>query len=128
MNIKIIGGTVAAFLLGTVLILLAFAVDKCTEVRAVNVLALVSGAAVGWLLGVAVSPYDAREASAFPKYAGAVSAFVSGYVVSKLDRVLEHLLRPEFVASAVGAFRLLGGFCALILALLLTYIYRSYVR
>ena len=127
MNYKIIGGTVTAAILGGALVVLAFYVGQGTEARA-PLLVLVTGASAGWLLGVVVSPYDSRETKAFPKYVGAVSAFVSGYVVSKFDRVLENLLQPEFVTSAIGAFRLLGGLCALLLGLLVTYIYRSYAE
>ena len=128
MNYKIIGSTVTAAILGGALVIVAFYIAGGAEARALNLLVLITGASAGWLLGVVASPYDPRETTAFPKYVGAVSAFASGYVVSKLDRVLEHLLQPEFVTSAIGAFRLLGGVCALVLGVLVTYIYRSYAR
>jgi hypothetical protein len=78
-------------------------------VRALNIAVLVFGASTGWLAGILLSPYDPKEERAFPRYAAAASAFASGYLVSKVDRVLEDLLKPEFLFSSVAGFRLLAG-------------------
>ena len=69
-----------------------------------------------------------KEAKAFPRYAAAVSAFASGYLVSKLDRVLEQLLKPEFLFSPVAGFRLLAGLSGFATAAIITYVYRTYAR
>jgi hypothetical protein len=126
MNYKIIAGTISAPLLGASLIALAFFIGDGREARAVNLVILVLGGSLGWLAGVIVSPYDKSENKVFPKYVAAVSTFASGYLVSKADRVLDALLKPEFIASATGAFRICGGISAIVVAMLITYIYRAY--
>ena len=128
MNYKIIGSTAAALVLGITLFGLSFFVGQGTEVRALNLAVLVLGAATGWLVGVLVSPYNVREAQAFPKYAATVSAFASGYLVSKLDRVLEEILKPESLFSPIMGFRVIAGIAAFAIALLITYVYRAYAR
>jgi hypothetical protein len=127
-NYKILGSTAAGGALGVALVALCFFVGTGPEVRALNLAVLIAAASTGWLVGVLVSPYDAREAQTFPKYAATVSAFASGYLVSKLDRVLEEILKPEFLFSSVVGFRVLAGIAAFATALLITYVYRAYAR
>ena len=126
MNYKIIASTVSAAALGVGLVALCFLVGQGSEVRALNIAVVVFGASTGWLAGILLSPYDPREARAFPRYAAAASAFASGYLVSKLDRVLEELLEPGFLFSPVPAFRLLAGLSGFATAAFITYVYRSY--
>lgn len=126
MNYKIIASTVSAAALGMGLVTLCFRVGQGSEVRALNIAVVVFGASTGWLAGILLSPYDPRESRAFPRYAAAASAFASGYLVSKLDRVLEELLKPEFLFSPVPAFRLLAGLSGFATAAIITYVYRTY--
>ena len=128
MNYKIIGSTASCTVLGLALVILCFRVGQSAEVHAMNIAVLVFGASSGWLAGILLSPYDPKEARNFPRYAAAVSAFASGYLVSKVDRVLEELLRPEFLFSPVPGFRLLAGVSAFAITLVVTYVYRAYAR
>lgn len=128
MNYKIIASTISAVALGTALLILCLLVGQGGEVRTLNFAVVVFGASTGWLAGILLSPYDPKEAGTFPRYAAAASAFASGYVVSKADRVLEELLKPEFLFSAVVGFRVLAGVSAFAIALIITYVYRAYAR
>jgi len=128
MNYKIIASTVSAAALGIGLVVLCFLVGQGGEVRALNIAVVVFGASSGWLAGILLSPYDPKEARTFPRYAAAASAFASGYLVSKFDRVLEELLKPEFLFSPVAGFRLLAGVSGFATAAIITYIYRTYAR
>jgi hypothetical protein len=126
MNYKIIGSTVAAIGLGATLVALAFVVGDGSETHAVNLAVLVMGLSSGWLVGVLVSPYDRKEAGTFPKYAGMVSVFASGYLISKIDRVLEAVLDPHALLAPVAGFRVIAAVSAFAIALLITYVYREY--
>ena len=128
MNYKIIGSTASCSVLGLALVILCFRVGQSAEVHAMNIAVLVFGASSGWLAGILLSPYDPKEASNFPRYAAAVSAFASGYLVSKVDRVLEEVLKPEFLFSPVPGFRLLAGLSGFAITLIVTYVYRAYGR
>jgi hypothetical protein len=50
------------------------------------------GGLCGWAVGTAFAPYSGRDLTAFHSIGSAVSVFLSGYVVSKLDRYLEQAL------------------------------------
>ncbi len=126
MNSKIIASTTSAGFIGVTLVALCFYIEDGLQARALNLTVLVSAAAMGWLVGVLLSPYDAKEKKEFPKYSAAVSAFISGYLASKLDRALEQVFRPEILLSVVGGFRVLSGLAAFATAVLITYIYRTY--
>jgi hypothetical protein len=62
-----------------------------------SALACVPGALLGWIMGVLFSPYE-DEKLLFAGYAKTAAAFVTGFLVSKLDRVFE-----LFVASKTGS-------------------------
>lgn len=128
MNYKIVGSTAVATAILGVIVALCFIVGDGAEVRALHFAVLGASTSLGWLTGVLVSPYDPREAREFPKHLTSISAFVSGYLVSKIDRVLEHMLSPELLLSTVAGFRALAGVCGFTVAVLVTYIYRAYAR
>jgi hypothetical protein len=112
---------------GAGLVALCFFIGQGTDVRALNIAVLILGGSTGWLVGIIVSPYDPKEKKDFPRYAAAATAFASGYLVSKADRVLEVLLRPEFLFSPVTGFRLLAGLSGFAITLIVTYVHRAYV-
>lgn len=60
----------------------------------VNRLAALIGALCGWIIGIAFAPFSSAEQQQFQAIGSVVSAFLSGYVVSKLDRYLEGVLFP----------------------------------
>jgi len=55
-----------------------------------------------------------QEKQRFPRYATAVSTFASGYLLSKLDRLLERFLDLQVLLDPVSAFRLLEAFPSLL--------------
>jgi hypothetical protein len=91
-----------------------------------NVAIMLASISSGWLLGTFISPESETEKKSFMTYGKAVSAFVSGYLVSKLDKVIEKILSPELLVMPVATFRLAGSVAALISAVLVTYIVRAY--
>jgi hypothetical protein len=57
-----------------------------------NLLISLLGGLVGWILGNITSPTNEDEKKSFSQLGAAISTFLSGYVVSKLDRFLEKAL------------------------------------
>jgi len=54
-----------------------------------NVSLCLFGMAAGWTIGVLLSPMTATEETKFTGYGKALSAFVTGFVVAKLELVLK---------------------------------------
>src|ERR1039457_4867678 len=56
------------------------------KIISVNRLAALIGALCGLVVGIAFAPFSPTEQAQFQAIGSVVSAFLSGYVVSKLDR------------------------------------------
>jgi len=96
-----------------------------------SVLACVPGALVGWLIGVLLSPYE-EERALFSGYAKSAAAFVTGFLVSKLDRIFELFMTSKTTSEVApilneGVWRpFIFGISSLILVLIYTYTCRHY--
>jgi hypothetical protein len=110
-----------------ILWILSFKMAVTPQDGYLNLSIVLASICVGWLLGTFVSPESSTEQTRFSTYGKAVSAFVSGYLVSKLDKVVEMILSPQTLAVPIASFRLCASISALISALLVTYIVRVYV-
>ena len=50
-----------------------------------NLLLIIFGGALGWFVGILISPHDDDQRVEFKKYLGALSAFLSGVIFTKID-------------------------------------------
>jgi hypothetical protein len=102
------------------LLAVAHLIAQSDQCRILNYFVILLGALCGWVLGIFCSPYSETEAKNFVSIGQAISAFVSGYVLSKFDRFLEASLfvdtkipqyhtwvRLGLFAAAAGIFALL---------------------
>jgi hypothetical protein len=126
MSILVIA-SVISLIVAAILWFLCFRIVATPLDGYLNLAVILASICSGWLLGTFISPESGREQKSFMTYGKAVSAFVSGYLVSKLDKVIDRILLPETLAMPVAAFRLAGAIAAVISALLVTYIVRAYV-
>lgn len=76
----------------------AGALDDPQAISANRLVALI-GALCGWIIGIAFAPFSSAEHTQFIAISSVISAFLSGYVVSKLDRYLEGVLFPVGVET-----------------------------
>lgn len=91
-----------------------------------NRLACVLGALCGWAVGLMLSPFGSSEQGQFDKISGTAAAFLSGYVVNKVDRYLEQTLFPISKENASNWIRV-GFFSAcFLLAGLTVFLNRLY--
>jgi hypothetical protein len=96
-----------------------------------SALACVAGALIGWFMGVLLSPYE-DEKVLFSGYARTAAAFVTGYLVSKLDRIFELFMasknvteKPLILMDTVWR-PFVFALSSLILALIYTFTCRHY--
>lgn len=123
----VLTAVVISVVVPAILIYLCFKMVVTAQDGYLNLAIMLASVCVGWLLGTFISPASDTEKTRFGEYGKAVSAFVSGYLVSKLDKVVERILTPDTLAVPIASFRLAGSIAALISALLVTYIVRAYV-
>lgn len=97
--------------------------------QALNGLIAMFGALIGWALGMFLAPYTQAEAAKFISMGQAVSAFVTGYALSKLDRFLEAVLFSNDTVPIVISWIRIGLFtCSALLVMLTVFSNRAYFR
>jgi HEAT repeat protein len=75
--------------------------------RSLNLLTSLFGGVLGWNIGVLLSPRDKDERGEFAEYGKAISAFITGLVVAKLDVIFSGNELKTLLADPVSAARLL---------------------
>ena len=95
---------------GVYLIVLAASAQYAYDVVdfAYNVAAATFGLAMGWILGIMISPGSKDEASEFSLLSKAISTFLTGYVLANLKGIT-HQEVWDFLNKPSVAFRLLVG-------------------
>jgi hypothetical protein len=115
----------ATILLGT-FFTLCWLVGDTTESHYMNLAIFVLGWAVGWLAGTLVAPYDPGETTLFMRLSKAISAFVSGYLVAKIDDLTKAVLAPEFLLQPLNGFRAMMFFSVAIVVTIVVFFARRY--
>lgn len=86
-----------------------------------------AGMAVGHILGFFASPYNQGEKTAFSEYGKAVAAFMTGFLLSKLDKLLEVVADPESLKqNSIYGARALIFIIAMATATITTYVFRMH--
>jgi hypothetical protein len=112
-------GSYIGFALGVVaaggLLWVAFGLG--TKPSHLNVLLLIAGALIGWAGGILIIQ--------FSEFGKALSTFISGYLVAKLDKLFETSVSGNVSEMSIGRVALFASGIAL--GGLLTFIWRAYV-
>jgi hypothetical protein len=87
------------------------------------------GLASGWAAGILLAPYQSEQ-DRFREYVKVASAFITGYGVSKLDRLFELWTDPSrgsLILTRAFAVRALVCITSFLLAAATTYVSRKYI-
>lgn len=104
-----------------------FAIAAQLEHWWLNVLLCLFGGILGWSIGMFISPLNPDERREFSEYGKAVSAFIGGFAIAKLEAVFTAITAKDLLTMTAGARWLLFGttFC---LGLQFTFVGRRYFR
>jgi hypothetical protein len=108
--------------------ILASWMNSKLEERAATWLVQLAGMACGAFLGFLASPKAPGEQAAFLTFAKAISAFLSGYALSKIDHLINTLFQGDIYKDQIMVARLLIFFVAMIISFMIAYSYRAYVQ
>ena len=101
--------------------------DGNLAARNTNLLTVLIGAMTEWAMGIYLAPFSQEETTRFQAIGKTVSAFVTGYVVSKIDRFLEATLFSKEQTPQTVAWEQLALFLVtFLLAAIVIFIYRLY--
>lgn len=121
-------GPILGYLLGAVVcvFLLWLSYDFGPSWR-FNYLILIGGGLFGWIAGLLLSPTTRGERAQFSEYGKALSTFVSGFLVAKLDKLFELTVKGASDVNEIFVGRLILFASAVALGTLMTFIWRRYV-
>lgn len=122
----VISSNVFAGIFGVCIAWLAYRLGRENGTYTTNWLICILGVLVGWIVGTLASPYSHEEAEQFLTIGQAATAFLSGYVVSKLDRLLEKTLFAEGAIKAEAWLRLCLFIASCLLVAIIVFINRLY--
>jgi hypothetical protein len=123
-QIKIAGSFIVAGIVGLTLVIVLW---YLWDLLALLCSAL--GLAAGWATGILLAPYQSEQAR-FREYVTVASAFITGYGVSKLDRLFELWTDPargSLILEQIFAYRALVCTTSFLLAAVTTYVSRKYI-
>ena len=93
-----------------------------------NFAVYIAGWATGWAIGTFVAPYDGTETALFGRMAQAIGAFVSGFLLARLDGIGQRLTDPAFILQPVPGFRLLCFVSVTAVVAIIVYSARHYAN
>ena len=130
LNYKIIGSTVSASVLFAILVWCAQSAPVSPDEKefVLHISVMVLGVTIGWVIGILASPYGEKEKEHFSTIVKGVTVFFSGYALAKIDPIITALLKPESFLDPIVAFRVVAFLTSLLLALVITFVYRKYAR
>src|SRR5262245_43719801 len=116
-----------ALLFGALLVYLCIVLGRDEAAVGLNLLVALLGALTGWALGMFFSPIDARDARRLQFVGKTVGAFISGYLLAKIDPFLaEQVKVATETPSKVNWIRV--GICAasMLLGTVVVFVNRAY--
>lgn len=108
---------------------LAWFIAPTREDAYLNATFVVTFSAIGWAAGMILSPDSSIEERKFTGLWKGISLFVSGYLLSKIDPLVDAFLKPDVILGAhdgVHTYRVLACISVTILTAILTYVVRVY--
>ncbi len=115
-------GPIISFVFGFLVLGILVYVGSALPNPPLNFLAMTTGGLIGWIAGLLMTPVLRGEAERFPEYGKALSTFVSGYLLSKLDRLFDGSNLGDMFVPRIMMFASLFA-----LGLLATYVWRAYI-
>ena len=126
-NYKLIAMGAFGLIFGTFLLILIFCEDDPT--RCTTLLISVAGCVLGWVIAVVTSPYDKNDGDKINKFTKLIGTFLSGYILAKLDKVLENYLSIQNIETSLSnmtGLRILFFICFFLLTWVVVFVYRLY--
>jgi len=109
------------------LLFLAVYPDAASKQWALNLLLCLFGSLLGWFAGFMAAPYD-NEKDAFLSIGKAITAFLSGYFVSKFNMVFDSIFQEKLFLNVIFITENMLFFCSFLLTFITVFIVRRYMN
>ena len=108
------------------LLVSACIISPSAEERIISISIVALGLSGGMIGGTALSPSDKKESKRFTSFGQALTAFVSGYLASKLNPLIDAAITSNPLTNSVDFFRLVAFLATLLAVGKATFSCRSY--
>ena len=126
LNYKLMMTVISAILFSIALIFIAYKIGPEQNVYPITFLICLSGCILGWIVGILTSPYDKADESKLNKFSKLIGTFISGYLLSKLDKVFESIFSPESLLTPIIGLRVLLFVCFFCIMWIIVFVFRQY--
>ena len=117
---------ISGVVVGLALIALAYLIGPERDVYPMTYLICISGYILGWIVAIISTPMNEIDKDKIGRFTGLVGTFLSGYLLSKLDKVIEQILNPEQIFTYLIGARLLLFVCCFGITFIMVFYYRQY--
>ena len=97
------------------------------EVIPITYICCISGFVLGWIVGLITSPYDKDDKDRLSGFTKTIGTFLSGYILSKFDKVFDKAVDPKLLLTDLMGARLLLSLCSFGVTWIIVFVYRSYI-
>lgn len=126
LNYKLKTTAFAALFFGIALAILAYKIGPESNVYPITYLICLAGCILGWLIGMLTSPYNLEDENKLGKFSKLIGTFLSGYILSKFDRVIEEIINPGSMLTPIIGLRVLLFVCFFCLIWIVVFVFRQY--
>ena len=114
--------------LGIIYAALAMKSPADVSPRQLNLVILIAGALIGWVVGMLITPVSPKDQAVFSDAGKALATFVGGYLVAKIDRIFDVATNQNENVNGLFVGRLLMFVSMFAVGVLATFVWRSYVH
>ena len=92
-----------------------------------NFLVCIIGFVLGWFVGIIISPYDGDEEKKFTNYSKLIGTFISGYIVSKIDKFWDNIISNNAFSDSLFISRIIFFLIFFCVTLIVVFAFRRYI-
>ena len=104
---KLFATELSGVVVGVALIILAYLVGQDRSVYPTTYIICISGYILGWIVALISTPMNTNDESKIGRFTKMVGTFLSGYLLSKLDKIFERLFDPAEIFTTLAGVRIL---------------------
>lgn len=116
--------TAISGVVGIALIVLAYLIDP--DSYPITYVICICGYILGWIVALISTPMNVNDESRISRFTKLVGTFLSGYLLSKFDKLFNWLFDPSQVFAPLIGGRILLFICCFGLTFLMVFYFRRY--
>jgi uncharacterized membrane protein YeaQ/YmgE (transglycosylase-associated protein family) len=125
-NYNLLATGISGAVVGTAIIVMAYLVGEERSVYPTTYIICICGYILGWIVALVSTPMNKTDEDKLGRFTKLAGTFLTGYLLSKFDKILEKILDPAQIFSSIAGARVLLFICCFGLTFILVFYYREY--